>query len=265
MIIDFHVHCFPDELAQRAVKSIAERANITPRADGTMNNIRASMKKAGIEYSVLLSIATKPTQTETINNWSASMNSGDIIAFGSIHPDYKDWKNELKRIKELGLKGIKLHPDYQLFYIDEKRMYPIYESLFDLGLMLVFHAGRDISVPGPCHCTPEMLMKLNKDFKGSKIIAAHMGSFSYWDDVERYIVGTDIYIDTSYCLGVMNAEQAKRIILDHGYEKVLFASDSPWTDQMEEITNLKSLELGAEVENAILGLNALKLLGIDRN
>jgi predicted TIM-barrel fold metal-dependent hydrolase len=260
MIVDFHVHCFTDELAAKAVKTLSDRAGIPPRTDGTVQGIRNSMKRSQIDYSVLLPIATKPAQTEVINNWVASSCGDGIIAFGSIHPDYAEWKKELKRIKDLGLKGIKLHPDYQLFYIDDKRMYPVYEYLFSLGLVLIFHAGRDIGLPEPYHCTPDRLYKLACDFKGAKIVAAHMGGFSLWDDVERYLVGTEIYFDTSFSLGRVGDEQAKRIILDHGYEKILFATDSPWTDQGEEVDKMRSLKLGTEAENAILGINACKLL-----
>ncbi len=262
MIVDFHVHCFTDELAKKAVNILSQRAGIPPRVDGTVQEVRDSMKKAGVDYSVLLPIATKPSQTEVINNWAASVSGDGIVAFGSVHPDYTEWKKELKRIKDLGLKGIKLHPDYQLFYIDDKRMYPIYEYMFSLGLILVFHAGRDIGLPEPYHCTPDRLYKLVCEFNGAKIIAAHMGSFSYWDDVEKYLVGTEIYFDTSFSLGCISDEQAKRIILNHGYEKVLFATDSPWTDQREEIEKLKNLKLGTEAESAILGVNACKLLGL---
>ena len=162
----------------------------------------------------------------------------------------------------LGLKGIKLHPDYQLFYIDDKKMYPIYEYLFSLDLVLVFHAGRDIGLPEPYHCTPDRLYKLICDFGGAKIVAAHMGGFSYGEEVEKYLVGTDIYFDTAYSFDWISDEQVKRIIQNHGHEKVLFASDSPWTDQKEEIGKLRNLKLGVEAENAILGVNASKLLGL---
>jgi len=93
------------------------------------------MKRAGISKSVVLSIATKPTQTENINNWSAEIQDEEIIAFGSIHPDYENWKAELFRIKNMGLKGIKFHPDYQKFFVDDKKMFPIYETAFGLGLI----------------------------------------------------------------------------------------------------------------------------------
>lgn len=262
MVVDFHAHCFPDELAGRAIPALAARARIQPALDGTVADLKKSMKKAGVGRSVVLSIATRPSQTESINNWCAAIQDSEITAFGSIHPEYAEWKSELERIKDLGLKGIKLHPDYQEFFVDEERMFPIYEKAFELGQIVLFHAGLDIGLPGPYHCTPERLLKVVKAFPGGKIVAAHMGSYSYWDDVERLLVGEDIYFDTSYSLGKMDDEQAKRIIENHGYEKILFGTDSPWSGQEEEIARLKRLGLDGEIEAAILGGNAERLLGI---
>jgi len=262
MVIDFHVHCFPDKLALRAVSQLAERAGIPARLNGTICGIKDSMRRAGVSKSVVLSIATKPTQTESINNWSAEIQDDEVIAFGSIHPDNENWKSELFRIKDLGLKGIKLHPEYQDFYVDDRKMFPIYETALELGLIVVFHAGVDLGFSAPYHATPERLRRVIEAFPKGKIIAAHMGSFYYWDEVEHFLLGTDIYLDTSYSLGIIADEQAKRIIANHDYRKILFASDSPWIDQGEQIAKFKSLQLGREVEEAIMGLNAKDLLGL---
>jgi len=262
MVIDFHVHCFPDQLAATAVPMLAQRAGIPARLNGTVDDIKKSMKKANISKSVVLSIATKPTQTEKINSWAAEIQDDSIIAFGSIHPDYEGWEDELRRIKELGLKGIKLHPDYQGFFVDEERMFPIYELASRLGLIILFHAGVDIGLPAPFHCTPDRLLKVVKAFPHGKIIAAHMGGYQYWDEVENLLVGENLYFDTSYSLGWIDEVQAKRIIKNHGFKKILFATDSPWCDQAEEVAKIKSLNLGCEVENAILSGNAQELLAI---
>ncbi|HEX3028317.1 MAG TPA: amidohydrolase family protein [Clostridia bacterium] len=262
MVIDFHVHCFPDGLAARAVAELAERAGTPPRLNGTVSDIKESMKKASVDHSVVLSIATKPSQTEKVNSWAAEIQDKQIISFGSIHPDYIDWKAELVRLKQLGIKGIKFHPDYQLFYVDEKRMMPIYEKAFELDMTVIFHAGLDIGLPAPYHCTPDRLAKLLEAFPDGKWVAAHMGGYSYWDDVERLLGGKNIYLDTSYCFGRINNEQMLRIINNHGYKKILFATDSPWSDQEEEIKKLKALKLSEEAEKAILGLNAKELLNL---
>ena len=260
MIIDFHVHGFPDELARKAVPFLAEQAKVPARLNGTLEDIRKSMKKSGVDHSVVLSIATKPEQTKKINSWSSQAQAEDITVFGSIHPDYSGWKEELKRIKELGIKGIKYHPDYQQFYVDEKRMFPIYETAFDLGLIIVFHAGLDIGLKPPYHCTPERLLKVARSFPGGNMVAAHMGGYGYWDDVEKFLVGEDIYFDTSYSLGYIDDEQAIRIVRMHGYRKILFGTDSPWTDQSEEVDKIKRLDLREEELNAVLGGNAVRLL-----
>lgn len=262
MIIDFHVHCFTDELAAKAVPQLAKGANITARLDGTISSLKESMKKAGVDKSVVLSIATKPSQTEKINNWTAFIEDDSIIGFGSIHPENENWKEILSRLKKNGIKGIKLHPDYQKFFVDDKKMYPIYEWAVELGLIILFHAGVDIGLPDPCHATPERLRRVIDTFPEGKFVAAHMGGFSCWDEVEKHLVGTEIYFDTSYSLNFMDAEQVRRIINNHGYEKILFATDSPWGDQSEEVEKIREFSFGDEIESAILGLNARKLLEI---
>ncbi|HHU90361.1 MAG TPA: amidohydrolase family protein [Clostridiaceae bacterium] len=260
MIIDFHTHCFTDELASSAIPVLAQKANIPAFANGTVSALKESMKKYNITFSVVLNIATKPSQTETINNWAAEIQKDSIIAFGSIHPKYKNWENELMRIKGLGLKGIKFHPEYQAFYVDDEAMYPIYEKAFELGLIVVFHAGVDLGYKPPVHCTPDRLDKLVRNFKGGTLVAAHMGGFRYWDDVEKYLVGKDIYFDTSFCLGYMTKEQKQRIIQSHGYKKIVFGSDSPWKNQGEEVQRIKALCLEKDAEEAILYNNAAELL-----
>ncbi|NLB78280.1 MAG: amidohydrolase family protein [Clostridiaceae bacterium] len=262
MVIDFHTHCFTDEIAVNAIPLLAQKADIPAMLNGTVSDLTESMKKYGITYSVLLNIATKPSQTEKINSWAASVQKDSIISFGSIHPKYKNWEREIKRIKELGLKGIKFHPEYQEFYVDDEAMYPIYEKAFELGLIVVFHAGEDLGFNRPFHGTPQRLNKLIRSFAGGTIIAAHMGGFRYWDDVEKYLVGKDIYFDTSFCLGYMEEEQKRRIIKNHGYKKILFGTDSPWKIQGEEVQRIKDLCLGKEAEEAILYKNAAELLRI---
>ena len=262
MIIDFHTHGFPDELAMKAVAFLSEKAGIPAILNGTISDIKRSMETNHITGSVLFNIATKPSQTEKINNWAVQIQDEGIIPFGSIHPLSEGWENELKRIKELGLKGIKFHPEYQEFYVDDEAMFPIYELAFELGLVIAFHAGEDIGFAPPYHCTPERLATLINRFKGGKIVAAHMGGYQYWDEVEKHLVGKDIYFDTSYAVGIMDDRQAKRIIENHGYTRILFGSDSPWKDQGWSVQCIKNLCLGPEIEEAILYKNAVELLSL---
>lgn len=262
MIIDFHVHCFPDGLAKKAVTSLSKVGGIAPWVDGSINDIKKSMKKAGINKSVILSIATKPEQADSISQWSEIIQDDSIIAFGSIHPESDNWKNELIRLKEMNIKGIKLHPEYQQFYVDDEKMFPIYQKAFELGFIIVFHTGIDLGLPGPCHCTPPMLKNMLKTFQGGKIVAAHMGGYQCWDKVEEYLAGEDIYFDTSYSIEEMGLDQFNRLLKNHGYKKILFGTDSPWSGQAEELKRFRSYGLPDDIQRAILGENAAKLLQI---
>lgn len=262
MIVDFHTHCFTDTLAERAVASISQAADIPPRTDGTVAGIRASMGEAGIGKSVVLNIATKPQQTSRINQWAISIQSDDLIPFGTIHPDFDDWENELVRLHQAGIKGIKFHPDYQQFYVDDPKMFPIYKKAAQLGLIIIFHAGVDLGLPPPYHCPPQRMQRVVRGLPGAKLVAAHMGGYKYWDDVERFLVGEELYLDTSFSLHEMSQEQFLRIISGHGANNLLFASDSPWGSQCEELERFQAMRLPEPVAQAILGGNAVKLLGL---
>ncbi len=261
-IIDFHVHCFTDELAARAVTSLSEASSLPPRSDGTVAGIKASMKKAGISRSVILNIATKPQQTRKITQWALSVQDEKVIAFGSIHPEYDEWKDELCRLRDSGVKGIKFHPEYQSFYVDDPKMFPIYEKAAELGLIMVFHAGMDYGFKGPYHCLPDRMKIIARAFPEAKIVAAHMGGFKYWEDVENYLAGEPLYFDTSFSLHEMSRECFLRIASKHGYDRLLFATDSPWGDQLEEVERIRSMGLSDAETEAVLGGNAAKLLGL---
>ncbi|MGI6706318.1 MAG: amidohydrolase family protein [Clostridia bacterium] len=262
MIIDIHVHCFPDMLASKAIATLAEKGEIESYTDGTVTALKNSMDRAGVHVSVLQPIATKPQQTVGINRWAVSVQNERIFTFGTIHPEHPRWEEEIKWLKKQGIKGVKFHPDYQQFYVDDKRVYPLYEKLFAEGMILLFHAGLDIGFPPPYHCTPERLAKVLDTFPGGVMIAAHMGGYRYTEDVKRYLAGREIYLDTSFSFKDMGAALMSELIKQHGVEKILFGSDSPWGKQTVEVSHIRSLGLGDEHVKAILGKNAARLLGL---
>lgn len=262
MIIDVHTHCFPEKIAQKTVDFLAEKAKLTPYLNGTIQQLRASMHEAGVDVSVLMQIATKPSQTRTVNDWAAEVNSKDIIVFGSVHPQYEVWEEELERIKELGLIGVKFHPDYQEFFVDEERMIPFYRKISQLGLITMFHAGIDVGLYPPVYCQPKAAKKILQYFD-APVIMSHMGGCMMWDEVEEYLIGENVYLDTSMASGRISVEQMRRMIDKHGYNKILFATDSPWGGQKEDINFMKSFGFSETVEKAILGENAKKLLHIN--
>jgi len=260
VIIDFHTHCFPDDLAARAVPRLEEVTGIRARLDGTAASLLGSMAEAGIDCSAIQHIATRPGQERTINEWAARIQGPRIVFFGRLPPETPDWRGELTRLLDLGLPGVKLHPDYQGFFVDEPRMFPFYEALGRAGLIVLFHAGVDIGLPDPCHCPPDRLRRVIDRFPEGKWVAAHMGGYRYWDEVETHLLGRPVYLDTSYSYRELGAERMKDLIRRHGVGRILFGTDSPWVEQCQAVEEIRSLGLTAVEEAAILGGNAAGIL-----
>lgn len=265
MIIDFHTHIFPDSLAPRAMSVLLKNGgNIyAPVTDMTLTSLMGRMDEWGIGISVVQPVVTKPSQTVTTNKWAQSICSERIISFGGVHPDTDDYKRDIDFIAGLGLRGLKFHAEYQNFQLDEPRMLRIYDYALSKGLILLHHGGFDPDFQPPFKTSPRQFANIAREMQGGVIIAAHLGGHAQWDDVERYIVGTNLYIDTSMGQEYYSAEQFMRIIRAHGSEKVLFASDSPWSNAHDELEHIKALPLTEAERENILGRNAARLLGLE--
>ncbi|MDR0196667.1 MAG: amidohydrolase family protein [Oscillospiraceae bacterium] len=261
MLIDFHVHAFTDEIAEKAISTLISNAQIPCYTNGTVGDTRRLFNEWGVDYGVLLPIATKPAQQLRINNWAAEQAAGGIIPFGTVHPDAPDVGEELRRIKSLGLKGIKLHPDYQGFFLFEEKMKPIYKACEELGLPIVIHMGHDPVSPLTRHAMPYHLVAINEEFPALKIIGAHLGGMFAWEEVLHYVCGREnIWLDTSYLAGEISAEMMTSVIKKHGAEKILFASDCPWHTPKQETEFIETLPLSPEEKEKIYWKNAAKLL-----
>jgi hypothetical protein len=267
MVIDFHTHIFPDKIAVKTIRYLEKQGQVKAATDGTLAGLLKSMKENGIDISVVMPVVTRPEQFASVNAYSAEINGREgIISFGGIHPDTEDYRGSLEQIKEYGLPGIKLHPDYQKTFVDDPKMVRIIDYATELGLIVLLHAGLDIGLPDPIHCTPQRTRHMLEqiDRPEAKIILAHTGGYQLWDEVEEYLVGQSVCFDISYSLGKISDEQLKRIIENHGADRILFATDSPWDDQGAILKRFKDLCLPKEEEEAILYRNAQNLLALSR-
>ncbi|MDR0248581.1 MAG: amidohydrolase family protein [Oscillospiraceae bacterium] len=264
MVIDFHAHIFPDELAPKAMKALRDEIDdaYPPVSDGTAAGLLANMDAWGIDASVVLPVVTKHSQTRKANEWSAAVSSGRLIGFGGIYPHGDNWKEDIDLVVSLGLKGLKFHAEYQDFLLDDERMLKIYDYALGKGLVLVHHAGFDPAFPPPYKTSPRQFLRVAEAMRGGVIVASHLGGHAQWDDVERYLAGSGIYLDTSMGFGYYPPEQFLRIVKKHGAGKVLFGSDAPWSNAREEIAALRGAGLTQGEKAAILGGNAVRLLGL---
>lgn len=273
MIIDFHTHIFPDKIAAKTIEALGKIAGVKAATDGTLKGLLDSMEKSGIEKSVIMPVCTKPEQFENINNFAKEINDtyqGKLLSFGGIHPDCENPKEKLKYIKSLGLPGIKLHPDYQRVMIDDIRFMRIMEYANELGLIILTHAGIDIGLPEPVHCPPDKMRKVLDTLKPTKMVLAHLGGWKQWGEVYEYLAGESVYLDTAFMFGVQDdsaedrdyigREMFLKMIQKHGADKILFATDSPWSNAVKGIEYIRNLTINENNKRLILGENAMELL-----
>lgn len=259
MIIDFHAHIYPEKIARKATQSIADFYNTTMKYWGSPEELLESGKKIGVVHYIVHSTATKAAQVESINNYviEECKKHPEFVGFGTMHPEYENYSAELKRMKENGLRGVKLHPDFQRFQIDTPEMDPIYDEIAKNNMPILVHAGDcryDFS-------GPKRIAHVYEKHPDLIIIAAHFGGYTEWDASMEYLVGKNIYFDTSSTFWKLSYEKANEIIKKHGHEKFLFGSDYPMWDHEEELARFNKLDLTEQQKNDILYNNAARLLG----
>ncbi len=270
-IIDFHTHVFPDEIAEKTIPYLMEKGNIPSFGNGTLSDLKEKMKESSTDKAVVLPVCTKPSQFESINKFARILNEEEnIFSFGGIHPDNNNIKEKLLYLKSQGFKGIKLHPDYQEAYINDERNYNIVKTAVELDMYVTIHAGLDVAFPDDIHCPPKESAKLieriyNGDYNVEpRIILAHLGGIDMFDDVEKYLVGLPVYFDLAVILTFSSdkTEQIERIIKNHGADKILYASDYPWSSLKENVNIAKALNLSDREKELVFYKNAGKILGI---
>ena len=269
MLIDFHTHIFPEQIAKAAISKLESELHIPANTDGTYLQLQKSCRRAGIDLALVLPIATSPRQYQSIIRYADSINhkyyadpSQGILSLASIHPDCQDIDDKLKEIKALGFAGIKLHPDFQQTMFSDIRYKRILSKASELDLFVVTHAGLDPYSANLIHCDVPSILEVLKDVAPRRLILAHMGNNTFYDEVEKYLMGADVYLDMAYSIIHQNPDQMLRMIRKHGPKRILFATDTPWVIQEDAVSNFKKLPLTEYEYERISHINAEKLLGI---
>ena len=267
MIIDFHTHVFPDKIAQKTVDFLAVKGGTQPDYNGTVEGLENAIDTAGVSLAVCLPVVTKPSQFESILNFAVSLNEkykgNKILSFAGIHPLCDDIEGKLQAVKNANIKGIKIHPDYQETYIDDENYIKILKVCKSLDLIVVTHAGIDCGYREcTVKCPPHRLKTVIEKVGHSKFVLAHMGGAEMVEDFLNEVAGKDVYIDTAYVLKYLTKEQFLTILEKHGEDKILFATDAPWSNAKQDLEILKSFVSDDKVLNKILYENAVKLLGL---
>ncbi len=263
MIIDFHTHAFVPSIAQYALSQLAQNSGLLPRGQGTLETLIDIQTQHAVALSVVLNIATKPSQQTVVNDFAASIPSltDKAIGFGSVHPDAPDALEELDRISALGLKGVKLHPDYQHFLVDRDKYLPLYEKISKLGLITVFHAGMDLGATDAYENTPQRLDHILDAFT-TPVVAAHMAGADTKTTLAVLRPRPHLYLDTAHCYGRIRKSDALLLLAQHGADHILYGSDMPWSRPALEQHFVRAIAAGPKQQQAILQENARRLLRV---
>ncbi len=261
-VIDSHCHIYPEKIAKPAVESTGRFYDMTALGDGTVNSLLALGEKVGIDRFVVQSVATTPHQVKSINEFIAGevlLHPDKLIGLGTLHPDSTDLKGDLAHIKELGLHGVKLHPDIQKFKIDDYRCLKIYELCESENMPILMHTG-DYRYD---YSNPNRLVPILDIYKNLTIIGAHLGGWSVWDEAVEKLSGyKNFYVDSSSSLYELPTDKAIEIIRRYGADRVLFGSDFPVFSPDIELERFMTLPLTDNEKRAILSENVLKLYNL---
>ena len=261
MIINSHVHVYPDKIASKAAMAIGAFYNAPIKYNGTILEMLKEGKAAGVDKFLIHSVATKPEQVKSINDfiYGEMQTHDEFIGFMALHPDMdsQDIENEVNRCLALGFKGVKLHPDCQKFFIDEDRAEKIYK-IVEGKLPILMHMGDpryDFSG------IARLVSVLNKH-KDLQVSAAHMGGYARWNEIgiDHNAKYNNYHFDTSSSLAFLSKEQVNLIISEFGAEKFFFGTDYPMWDSKDELERIDALGLSQRDEELILGENLKEFL-----
>ena len=260
-IIDAHAHIFPDKIAQKAADNIGRFYDLYMNFDGTTDTLIKQGDECSVSKFVVQSVATVPHQVKRINDFivSAVQKYPDrLIGFGSLHPDMKGMEEEIDRIISIGLHGIKLHPDFQKFAINDENACRIYDAVGD-RLPFLIHTGDKRYK----YSNPSLMAEIAKKYPHTRFIAAHFGGWSEWEEAEQELVGLDnIWVDTSSSFYSMTPEKAAELITKFGSDRVFFGTDYPMWRADKDLEFLDKIPLGEDIKEKVLWKNINSFLGL---
>ena len=270
MKVDVHTHIWPDRIAEATLESMTRIVGMESIAPNTIAGIKAHMAESGVDKSIVLGVVERAGQVRRANDWLISIQDEQLVPFGAMHPDFEDKGAEIARLRESGIKGIKLHPMINGFYPDDPKMFPVYEEMGE-SMVLEIHCGRlpraeeHQSEVQPVFAAPERIMNVVRKFPKLRVIALHLGGFYMLDEAERELIGREnVLIDTTWppSLRELTPQTLTSIINKHGAHKVCFGTDFPLVSQSSEAEYIQSLPLPDGVKEGILGENARQFIGL---
>ncbi len=253
-IIDTHAHIYPDAIASKAVHTVLDYYHVdTEHLDGTVGSLLKMGDATGISRFLIHSVATTPHQVASINRFIAenvNAHPDKFIGFATLHPESETVEADVEHAIELGLHGIKLHPDFQKFSLDSKQADRIFSAI-EGRLPVLIHVGDNRTQ----YSEPKKLLHALRHHPKLTVIGAHFGGWSVWDDGVKYLADTDIFVDTCSTQPFIQPEKVRQLIDAFGVDRIFFGSDYPMWNAATEINMLNKIVTDEEEREKIYHLN----------
>ena len=257
--IDMHTHVYPDPIAVKAAQSIRNYYHLGDDMDGTISTLLERGSAAGVYHYLILPVAVKPEHVQNINNFiRQQVQQYDCFTgFGTVHAGMDNILDEVVRIENMGLKGVKIHPDCQRFDIDDPRLFPMYESIQG-RLPMMMHLGDE----NFDHSHPARLRKVLDNFPKLEVCAAHFGGHTMYDTAMEYLTDTNCILDISSTLMFLDKKTAERYVNHYGAERLAFGTDYPVWDPVREMDLFLALDLTEDQKERIAWKTASRFLNL---
>jgi hypothetical protein len=233
MIIDFHVHIYPDEVEEKVLSRLEDFYGVKRKHPATVNGLLSSMEKGEVDYAVVLPVPTKREHLQ-YNEWYASLPkvSSKIIPLGGVFSGVD--AEMVEEFKKVGLRGFKFQPNACRCFPDDQSLFPLYERAQELGMIVVFHAGDEEGGIKGEYSSPERYVKVLKNFPRLKVVLSHLGGYMRWDGLDNLLPFENAFFDTSYVPQSVEEEEFKKLVSKIGLERIVFGTDFPFRDHQEE-------------------------------
>lgn len=264
MIIDAHAHVWPDKIAEIALSASTDRLdNLTARGNGTVGGLTVDMAESGVEMSCCLGIANQARHVDSVNRFVSELTAENRFGFGTVHVDLPVEEN-IASLRRHGVRAVKIHPLFQNFALDDPRLWDIFEAFGD-EFAVITHVGAGGTPEANKLSNPRMIRDIARRFPQLRLMACHFGGYKILDDAEEMLAGADVILETSWppSLKTLQPERVRRLIRNHGAERVVFGSDWPMTSPGEEIRAIEALGLSDTETKRVLGGTLAGVLGIE--
>lgn len=260
-IIDFHTHIYPSTLARRAMV-VAKRENDDYEKLPVKENLWRRMEEEGIALSVVQHVTSKPATQTDVNRFAREIVRTNVISFGGLHPDCEHVLEEIEKLADMRMAGIKFHPPFQRVNLDDEKYIPMWKHINHLGFPVLIHCGGAREVR-PYDLYPSGVAKFIKYLPDVPVVLAHMGGRSGNPEEEKILFGfpENVYIDTAMSAERQEMADFERLASAMGPERVVFGSDFPYGTQKAAIAFIRNSGFSEDEKAMMLGGNAEKILG----